>query len=272
VNNVEDIKQRWQAEQIPYPLDADYEGAKSGLFDPSEYAEKLIGKPTAGDTLLYLFRRFGCPKFGWDGLKHLIQYQITTPMAGVILVVEPAVAGGGTFGYMLREDIDQACEDEERKPHEDRQKRFEAWAMKEHGIEIIRIFDQDNNKLNRMWQVWGADKQDIDFEDQHAMHRAFFNDQEVIRVKYTQIYGEIAPYPAPTPLADRPDDSIMKQCHTALCAAIMDLLRPVAVRGVLLNILGFVGWNKLMTEVDIIEYAPCSGCGVGDELEVPSDE
>jgi len=171
---------------MPYPRDADYVGAKGGLFDLSEDAKKLMGgNPSACSAFIYLFRRFGYPKFGWDGLKHLIQYQISTPMEGVALIVEPAVAGGGTFGYMLREDIDQACMDEDHKP----------------------------------WK-------------------------------------------------DRPDDSIMKQVHTALCAAITDLLRPVYVRDVMLNISGFVGWNATTNDDDAIKYAPGSGCGVGDRLEV----
>ena len=265
---MEDTTQpRWKAAQMPYPPDADYEGAKSGLFDPSTDAEKLIGTPNAGDTFIYLFRRFGYPRFGWDGLKHLIQYQITTPMEGVLLIVEPAAAGGGTFGYMLREDINQACVEEERKPYEDWTERFEAWAMKEHGIEIIRMFDPDNDKLNRMWQVWGADKQDRDFASESDAYNAFFADQEAIRVKCVKAYSEIVPFPKPLPLEDRIDESIMKQVHTALCAAIMDLQRPVYVRDVMLNISGFVGWNATTNDDDAVKYAPGSGSGVGDRLE-----
>ena len=265
---MEDTKQRWQAEQMPYPRDADYVGAKGGLFDMSDDAEKLIGTPNAGDTFIYLFRRFGYPKFGWDGFKHLIQYHITTPMAGVALTVEPDVPGGGTFGYMLREDISEACDDEDNKPWKDRYERFEAWAIKEHGIETMHIyFEPDQDKLKRVWQTWAADKDDADFADVKAARTAFYEDQANITNELSEEYLEIEPHPEIIPLEDRTDGSIMKQCHTALCAAIMDLLRPVYVRDVMINISGFVGWNATTNDDDAVKYAPGSGSGVGDRLE-----
>jgi hypothetical protein len=252
---------KWQAEQLPYPRDADYEGAMAGLFDLSDDAEEITGKLNAGDTFVYLFRRFGYPRFGWDGYKELVQYHITTPMEGVVLTVRPNVTGWNTFGYMLRDDIDQQCEKEERKPYEDWMEQFEAWALKEHDIEIIRLFEQDNDKLNRMWQKWGADKEDRDFASEKDATNAFFTDQEAIRVKCVDMYKEIATFPEITPLEDRPADSIMKQCHTALCDAIRDLLRPVYVRDVMITIRG-----ERNDDEDAVKYARGSGCGVGDIL------
>jgi hypothetical protein len=258
---------KWQSEQLPHPRDADYYGAKAGLFDLNEYIQgDFGGDPPAGIAFMYLFRRFGYPRFGWDGHKKLTQYHITTPMAGVVLTVEPNVTGGGTFGYMLREDINQKCEAEERKPYENWTEQFEAWVLEVHGIEIIRMFEQNNDKLNRMWNVWGADKEDRDFTSERDAHNAFFIDQEAIRVKYVEMYKEITPFPKQISLEDRPDESIMKQCNVALCAAIQDLLRPVYVRDVMLNIRGFIGWNELTNDDDAVKYAAGSGCGVGDKF------
>jgi len=267
---MEDTKQtRWQAEQMPYPLDADYIGAKGGFFDPSEDAENLIGTPNAGDTFIYLFRRFGYPKFGWDDYKQLTQYLITTPMPGVSLIVEPDVTGGGTFGYMLREDIDQACEAEDHKPWKDRYERFEAWAIKEHGIETMHIYlEPDQDKLKRVFETWAADKDDADFKDDEEIRKAFYEDQAKITNDLLELYMEIEPHPEIIPLEDRPDDSIMKQAHTALCAAITDLLRPVHVRDVMINIMGRVVWDEVLNQdKDSVKCAHGSGCGVGDKLE-----
>lgn len=259
---------KWQAEQLPYPRDANYEGAMAGLFDLKAAAEAIIGKLSAGDTFMYLFRRFGYPRFGWDGYKKLVRYNITTPMAGVILIAEPNVTGASTFGYMLRYDINQQCEKEEQKPYEGWKEQFEAWALKEHDIEIIRLFEQDNDKLNRMWQKWGADKEDSDFTSEKDAHNAFFTYQEAIRVKYVDMYKEIATFPETTPIEDRSDDSIMKQCHIALCDAIRDLLRPVYVRDVLIDITGKLSWEEPDEHVmSAVDYALESGCGIGNELD-----
>ena len=260
---------QWQAEQLQYPRDADYQGAKAGLFNPDEVAEKIIGKLEPGNTFIYLFRRFGYPRFGWDGLKKLTQYHITTPMAGVLLTVEPDVTGGGTFGYMLREDINQQCEAEERKPYEEWTEQFEAWALKEHGIEIIKMFEQDNDKLNRMWKKWGKDKEDSEFTGEKDAHNAFFTDQESIRIMYVGLYKEIASFPEITPIEDRQDESIMKQCHVAMCDAIKDLLRPVYVRDVLIDINGEATWNE--SDENAVKYAAGSGGGIGDFEQILED-
>ena len=263
------IQTRWQAEQMPYPRDTDYHGAKGGLFDLSEDAEKLIGTPNAGSAFIYLFRRFGYPCFGWDGRKQLVQYIITTPMDGVGLTVEPDVTGGGTFGYLLRADTDQACNDEYDKPWKDRYERFEAWAIETKGIETMHIYlEPDQDKLKRVWQTWAADKDDGDFADVKAARTAFYEEQAKITTDLLDVYyQEIEPHPEIIPLEDRIDESIMKQVHTALCAAIMDLQRPVYVRDVMLNISGFVGWNATTNDDDAVKYAPGSGSGVGDRLE-----
>ena len=262
-------QQKWQAEQLLYPKDADYIGAKGGFFDPSEDAEKLIGNLSAGDTFIYLFRRFGYPRFGWDGYKKLVQYCILTPMAGVVLIVEPDVPGGGTFGYMLREDIDKACDDEDHKPWKDRYERFEAWAIETKGIETMHIYlEPDQDKLKRIFETWAADKDDADFKDDEEIRKAFYEDPANITNELSEEYLEIEPHPEIIPLADRPDDSIMKQCHTAICVAITDLLRPVHVRDVMLNIKGVVAWDEVLNQdKDSVKCAYGSGCGVGDELD-----
>lgn len=140
--------------------------------------------------------------------------------------------------------------------------------MKEHDIEIIRMFEQDNDKLNRVWQKWGADKEDRDFTSERDAHNAFFTDQNMIRATYAERYKKITTFPELLPLEDRPADSIMKQVHTALCAAIRDMLRPVDVRDVLIDICGELDWDEPDEHImGTVTYADCSGCGVGNKLD-----
>ena len=256
----------WQAEQLPYPRDGDYYGAKMGLFDLSEDTEKIVGKLNAGNTFMYLFRRFGYPFFGWDGYKKLVQYAITTPMPGVILTVEPNVTGGGTFGYMLREGIDKACEAEERKPWQDQYKRFEAWAIETKGIETIhQFYEPDKDKLNRVWRTWAAANKANDFKSHKEAEKVFYDQQAKITQDLLDEYLKIEPHPTIAPLEDRADNSIMKQCHVALCAAIRDLLRPVYVRDVMINICGEV--RDAENDDNAVDCAAGSICGVGDKLD-----
>jgi len=261
----------WQAEQLRV-RDADYHGAKVGTFDPQEDADLILGKLNHGDVFAYLFRRFGYPRFGWDDSKHLVTYHITTPMAGVLLTVEPDVTGAGTFGYMLRDDIDRACEEEARKPFMDWMERFESWALKEHGIEVIRLFDADGAKLKRVWEIWGADKQDRDFASEKEANKAFLGDQEEIRIKYVKMYKKIEPHPGFVRIADLPDDSILKQCHTALCATIKDMLRPVYIRDVMIDIRGKLqDFGEFRDNLSVVKCADGSGRGVGGDNRVLSE-
>ena len=263
---------RWQAEQVT-AFETDYHGAMGGIFDLSDDVKKIVGDLVAGDAFIYLFRRFGYPRFGWDGLKDLVRYYVTTPMEGVLLTIKPNVTGGGTFGYMLREDIDTACEEEELKPYHDWNMRCEVWTLKEHGIEIIKMFEQDDDKLCRMWNVWKVDKEERDFTSEKDVYNAFFIDQEAIRVKYVDQYKKIEPYPKLLPIEERGEDSIIKQCHAALCAAIRDMLRPVYVRDVLIDIRGEVRWDETLNQdEDAVMYAARSGCGVGDKLDEAEQE
>lgn len=255
----------WTSKQVT-EFDGNYSGAMAGIFDLTEPAEQILGKPEAGAVFIYLFRRYGYPRFGWDDQKTLVKYYLTTPKDGVFLEVQLDVTGGGTFGYMLREDLDRLCEDEQTNPFKKWHARCEVWALRDHGIEIIKIFEQDAAKIQRVWDKWAADKEDSDFENQAAVNKAFLKDQEAIRNKCTDQYEEIEPFPKTVPLQDRDDSSIMKQCHTALCGAIEDLKRPVYVRDVLINITGRVG-----DELDdcAVQYSNMGGIGVGDKLDEP---
>jgi hypothetical protein len=263
-----ETQHRWQAEQAPYPSEADYRGESSCIFELEAAAEEITEKLNAGDVFMYLFRRFGYPKFGWDGHKRLVMYHITTPMPGVILMVEPDVTGAFTFACIMRKDIAEEHEAEDRKPFEERYKRFEAWAIAAKGVETMHVcYEPDNDKLQRVWHTWCMANHVNDFETYGAAQRVFLDEQEKITETLMQEYAQIEPYAKHIPLAYRPDDSIIKQVRNALCDTIKDLLRPVHVRDVMINIAGEVVWDETLNQdKDSVECAADAGCGVGDKL------
>ena len=263
-----ETQHRWQAEQATYPSEIDYRGESSCIFELEAAVEEITGELNAGDVFMYLFRRFGYPKFGWDDQKQLVLYRITTPMPGVILMVEPGITGAYTFADIMRKDIAEKYEAEDNKPFTERYERFEAWMIAEKGTETMHIYlEPDNEKLQRVWQTWAAVNKDRDFEDREEAQKAFIDEQARIAQALLEEYAEIEPYARPIPLADRPDDSIMKQVHNALCDAIRDLLRPVYVRDVMINVAGEVMWSETLNQdKDSVEYA--ASCGVGDSVEL----
>jgi len=236
----------------------------------SDPGEQTLEKLNAGDVFVYLFRRFGYPRFGWDDDKNLVSYYLTTPMDGVVLNVMPDVTGAGTFGYMLREDLYKSCSEENILPYKEWQFKRDAWALREHKIEIIEWFEKDIDKLNRVGSKWAADKEDSDFKDQDDVDQSFLNDQEAIRLKCVNEYKEIEPFPKKIPIKDRDDSSITKQCYTALCDTIEDLKRPVYVRDVQINISGRL--KDISVDYDAIQYSNMAGIGVGDKLDTNPEQ
>lgn len=244
-------------------FDGDYTGEMAGIFDLDDPAKQIIGEPNPSDVFAYMFRRFGYPRFGWDDYKTLVQYYITTEMDGVVLMVRPAFAGGGTFGYLLRKDIDQACVEEDRKPYQEQYERFEAWAIETKGIETMHEFyEPDLEKLNRVWQAWTKTHEPNDFKTQEDAEIVFFAEQANITNDLLEEYSKIEQQIKRISIEDQLDDSIMKQCHNALCAAIKDILQPVHVRDATINICG-----KVCGDVECVEYSLMAGIGVGDKLD-----
>lgn len=259
------MPKKWSTKQVTQ-FEGKYTGAISGIFDLTEPAEQILGRLDPGQVFIYLFRRFGYPRFGWDDVKELVTYHLTTPVDGVVLTVRPNVTRSGTFGYMLREDLDHSCEDEYMAPSIEWYRQCEAWALKEHGIEILRIFEQDTDKIQRVWDKWASDKEDKDFDDQAAVNKAFLEDQATIRDKYTRQYKDIEPFPQRISIQDRDDNSIMKQCYTALCDTIRDLERPVYVKDVLIDITGELTPSEKLDGF-VVDYSNMAGIGVGDKLD-----
>lgn len=249
-------------------LDGEYSGAMDGLFSPNKYSK--IKNFDAGSVFLYMFRRFGYPRFGWDNRKTLVKYVLTTSMDGVLLVVEPDVTGAGTFGYLLRDDIDRACTEEENTPWDDWHSECRAWIKAEHGIEIIHIFyEPDAELLERVFTVWGKDKLVSDFGGADDMSKQFYTDQDDIRSEYAKMYKENHPMPKTVEVMGRSKKSIMRRCQIALHGAIEDLSIPVMIRDVAITIEG--ERVTLEDDTEVIECLELAGIGVGDLLDDQDD-
>lgn len=260
-------EEAWHSKQVT-DFEGDYTGAMGGIFWLDKDAKEILGgEINYGEAFAYLFRRFGYPRSGWDDYKALVHYYLSTPMDGVVLIVEPNVFDVCPFGYLLRKDLDRECIEEERKPFRDWIDKMHAWTKREHNVEFCEMLEQDKEKLKRVWTKWLEEKHpEIEWAKQvtDKIEREFFADQRRIEDKYAKLYEEIEPRPKKIEIADLPDTSIRKKCHKALCVAIEDLLTPVNVRDVLITIKGQVDDGEWDNKV---EYSPMAGYGVGDKMD-----
>lgn len=91
--------------------------AMADHLDPFDIAAQILGYPHSNNAFIYLFRRFGYPRFGWASEVDIVQYHITTPNPEVHLSV--GLRGEGVyFGYCLSEKGQIACSDEQGKYNE----------------------------------------------------------------------------------------------------------------------------------------------------------
>lgn len=112
---------------------AGYKGATIGLWDPSVIAKAALGEEPTPETLFaYCYRRFGQPLCSTDPDKGLASYLLTTPMAGVLLVVNIRAPGcsAGSFGYLVEGDIFWSALREYEAANLARAAAFERWLAR----------------------------------------------------------------------------------------------------------------------------------------------
>jgi len=175
-------------------------------FDGCECADEAWGdtasEPNSGLTALaYLWRRFGPPVFGSDDLKDLCRYQIGTPSPEIFLSVH---LSGSSLRYAVGYLATDAIRRTLRKANEESFGRICDWA-------------QSNG-----------------YRDLTALYM----DKDGIR------YAVEAIGPCPALRDGRPLDAMegpVGDLNRAILAAMRELLRPVCIRDVPINILGCVG-------------------------------
>ena len=64
----------------------------SGSINPSDWADEIYKGEVPGPWLMcYMVRRFGWPNAGSDEYKNLCNWNLTTPIKGLYLCVNPSI-------------------------------------------------------------------------------------------------------------------------------------------------------------------------------------
>ena len=72
-------------------------------MDVHAVADAAFGRTIPGEWLCcYMLRRFGPPNAGSDPYKNLCAWMLTTPIAGLFLLVTPYLGGGGNHHFAIR--------------------------------------------------------------------------------------------------------------------------------------------------------------------------
>lgn len=102
-----------------------YTSALGGRTDITELAERILGRPRPGDTLLYLVRRFGYTCNGSDAHKGVCDYILTTPDPDVMLDIR-IKADRVDFAAYLEESLSDRAAFAVRDPADETLKRIHA--------------------------------------------------------------------------------------------------------------------------------------------------
>lgn len=242
-----------------------YDGGRMGIFAPGQLAEAILGQTDYGQIFAYLFRRFGFPRHGCDEAKEIVRYELTTPMEGVALSVSPRFATWHSFGYLLSGEVERACMEEDRAPLRQWQENLIAWA-RSLGVTLLnRWDDNDPAEVARLFSAWQAEHYPDTTEASAAMLDEFWEAQQRLWREFVERYQEVEP---PPPMHEFPASSLCWQVNEALKAAIADLLRPVLVDDVLINICGRV---EQQGKLKLVDPSPMAGFGVVTEVYDDSD-
>jgi len=175
----------------------------------SKLADKVYGK-LAGESgiasFAYLYRRFGPPWFGSDPHKDIGQWVLTTPVKNIWLAVYSKTSDlRYCFGYRMPQSMDAAI----MKPTSDWFAKWEKWFMK-----------------NRYQQMKSEGKSEDEIANEYYFQPA--------AKEFIKIAGQ-----CPRRNKHRGCDPVLvKQLNDAITFTMKDLLRPVYVRDVPMNICG----------------------------------
>lgn len=206
-------------------------GARSGIFNPGNIAEKEIGKINWGEAMAYFHRRFGPSNIGSDPYKEIACWTITTPIKGLHLTL--TVAPHATwllFGYLVDKDLNKTLHDERQEHNETCRNRFGQWCVKQYGHEP---------------PTWNIHDTDV-----RPSPEALIEIQR-IGAEYHTAY--IAANPDPWAHAE---DSLIGRCEGAIARTLRDLRRTVDVRDQDISIHGSVTPFRSVQPSDLAGVAP----------------
>lgn len=217
------------------------------------FDEKLVKE---ADIFFYMFRRFGTPTSGCDSYKSAAYWILTTPMDGMYLTVYPF--GGSGFGYISNiPDFEYKIWEEKRKPINEYDNRFKAWAKETHGflvysphyferfgLKVEHLEDGTYNFIDPLWDLvnaeydqWVISNNLPNLEaDENANIDRFFT--EFAEYQNGRIESYLKLYEA---VEKRPEEAISETANIALSAiteTAVSLMAYTNVRDCYYNVFG----------------------------------
>ena len=228
-------KRRWQMRQLdrmPYRVAG---CAASELFVGRDIAREAWGD--GADTpdfpaLSYLFRRFGPPLYGSDDHKCFCDYRLTTPDPDVILCL---TLKGTPLSYSVHEMHNAAWDEADAEIFRKWENAFAGWWVEQ----------------SPDWQTWEK-------EEASKRFAADCFSSEVVK----RAAASIGEFPTAerrawsrSEASWREGPERVKRLNGAIFEACQELLRPVFVRDVAINILGHVPDKAVRRDVQPSKYA-----------------
>ena len=198
-------------------------------------AEAVEARGSTHGAFAYLWRRFGPPFQGSDRGKDLVRYVLTTPDPEVFLVLH---LGGSQLCYAVAYLARDTIREELNRPFREWETRHREWFAREHAEVIAQ-----------------GQKQAMDAYLKLRRDDAHMDAMEKV----------LGPYPGRCRAGSEQERGpLAARVNEALITAMRELLRPVFVRDVPLNILGRVPDDQCDFE-HAVEPSRYAGLGVPRE-------
>jgi len=217
--------------------------------------DNRFGVPS-GPALVYCYRRFGFTPYGSDDHKRVCRYVVPTAVDGLCVTL----LFGGKTCYIH----DSMCQEvmaryygEEQRPWWDWWRLCGEWAAEQgtflyaDGLADAELYKSQAEEWLAEQGVVGevsADEWEKEWSDKYFSHIQSHNDQ------VRDAFKQVEPFPE-----NQIPGAFMQQCQDAFEASLRDLLRPVQVRDVFINILGVCDKE---TFTKVVEPSFMAGYGV----------
>jgi hypothetical protein len=251
---------KWEMEQAKSLKG--WTGCKAGpMLSGHKLAQEVFGRPdelhpektdnTGLTAFAYLWRRFGPPTFGSDSHKDLCSYFLTTEHPEVVLWITPSGSGVAyAVGYMVTNKLEEKNNAEMFSDIWAWDKKFEKWWIKRNAAKFPILKSEKTYKA-----ASDEDKQKV----AEAFNNARYGDYTAASgwkpdAEFKLAQKAIGKYPR------RKDDDTKtgKLVRKVIKNALAELLRPVYIRDVPINILGRCDHS----DAPSAEYSKYAGLGI----------